>query len=122
MILLTALLLVCHFLADFSPLSTDWMLRAKSKGSPLFPILVHAGVHALLMLFVLFFFMPTTLAFQLALFQWLCHFVIDVCKGKLSFYFPVVANPTDKRYWLLFGFDQLLHQSAILAMVWFTMN
>lgn len=119
MIALILLLLICHFIADFSPISTHWMLRAKSKGSPFFPIFVHAGVHALLMLFVLFFFIPITLALQLAAFQWICHFVIDVCKGKLSFYFPVFANSSDKRYWMLFGFDQLLHQTVVLVMVWF---
>ena len=73
---LLALLFVCHFLADFSPLSTDWMLRSKSKGSPLFPIFVHAGIHALLMFAVLIFFTPVLLAIKLAGFQLICHFAI----------------------------------------------
>ena len=119
MITLILLLLICHLIADFSPLSTAWMLRAKSTGSPLFPIFVHAGVHALLMLVVLFFFIPTALAFKLAAFQWISHFAIDVCKGKMNVFFPIVTNPEDKRFWMLFGFDQFLHQSVILAMVWF---
>ncbi len=118
MITLIFLLLVCHLLADFSPLSTDWMLRAKSKGSPLFPIFIHAGIHALLMLMVLFFFIPIVLALKLAALQWISHFAIDVCKGKMNVWFPALANPTDKRYWMLFGFDQFLHQSVILFMAW----
>ncbi len=122
MILLLALLFLCHFLADFSPLSTDWMLRAKSKGSPLFPIFVHAGVHASLMFAVLFFFIPFTLAWQLATFQWFTHFIIDVCKGKMNVLFPAVANSTNKSYWVLFGFDQLMHQLMIVVMVWATIN
>lgn len=117
MILLTALLFVCHFLADFSPLSTDWMLRAKSKGWPLFPILMHAGVHATLMFAVLIFFVPFTLALQLAALQWLAHFIIDVSKGRMNVLFPSVADSTQKSYWILFGFDQLLHQLVILMMV-----
>jgi len=122
MILLLALLFVCHFLADFSPLSTSWMLHAKSKGSPFFPIFVHAGIHALLMLSVLFFFSPLILALKLAAFQCVTHFIIDVCKGKMNVLFPVVSNPEDKRHWLLFGFDQLMHQTVILLMVWANYN
>ncbi|MDB5256191.1 MAG: hypothetical protein JWM14_886 [Chitinophagaceae bacterium] len=122
MIILLALLFVCHFLADFSPLSTDWMLRAKSKGSPLFPIFVHAGVHAFLMFAVLIFFTPILLAIKLAVFQWFTHFTIDLCKGKMNVWFPAVASPTDKRYWMLFGFDQFMHQIVILIMAWASFN
>jgi len=122
MITLILLLLICHLLADFSPLSTDWMLRAKSKGAPLFPIFVHAGVHAVLMLIVLFFFIPIAFALKLAALQWICHFAIDVCKGKMSVWFPVVANPADKRFWMLFGFDQFLHQLVVLMMAWLSFN
>ncbi|MEO6902401.1 MAG: hypothetical protein ABI315_04515 [Bacteroidia bacterium] len=42
-------LFFCHFLADFTHLSTNWMLSAKRLGKPLFPILSHAAVHAALM-------------------------------------------------------------------------
>ena len=118
MILLLASLFFCYFLADFSPLSTNWMLRAKSKGAPFFPIFVHAGVHAVLMFIVLLFFIPFTLAWQLATFQWVAHFTIDVCKGKTNVLFPSVADPNHKRYWILFGFDQLMHQLVIVVMVW----
>jgi len=122
MILLIFLLLICHLLADFSPLSTDWMLRAKSKGSPLFPIFVHAGVHGFLMLIILFFFIPMALAFKLSAFQWISHFAIDVLKGKMNVFFPSVANPSNRLYWMLFGFDQFLHQSIILLMVWISFH
>lgn len=39
----------CHFLGDYTHLSTNWMLTAKRLGKPLFPILVHAFVHSILM-------------------------------------------------------------------------
>lgn len=122
MFLLLALLFICHFLADFSPLSTAWMLRAKSTGSPLLPIFVHAGVHALLMFSVLLFFLLPELAIKLALLQWLAHFVIDVSKGKMNVFFPSVTDPKNKSYWMLFGFDQLMHQLVILWMVWASIN
>jgi hypothetical protein len=120
MITLIFLLLVCHLLADFSPLSTGWMLRAKSKGAPLFPIFIHAGIHALLMLIVLLCFITTESALQLAALQWISHFAIDVWKGKMSVWFPVLANSSDKRFWMLFGFDQFLHQTVILVMIAYT--
>lgn len=117
MIKLAFLLLICHLIADFSPASTAWMLKAKSKGAPFFPIFVHAGVHAGLMFVVLTFFTPLLLALQLMCLQWLFHFLIDVWKGKMNVWFPVFSDPTDKRYWMLFGFDQFLHQAVILLMV-----
>jgi Protein of unknown function (DUF3307) len=122
MITLLVLLFICHFLADFSPLSTAWMLNAKSKGTPPLPIFAHAGIHAVLMFTVLLFFVTPLLALQLMAFQWLTHFVIDVCKGKMNVWFPIVANANDKRYWLLFGFDQLMHQCVILTMAWVSLN
>ncbi len=42
-------LFICHFLADYTHLSTNWMLNAKRLGKPLHPILIHAMVHTLLM-------------------------------------------------------------------------
>lgn len=122
MITLILLLLVCHLLADFSPLSTDWMLRAKSKGSPFFPIAVHAAVHAALMLVVLLFFIPFAFALKLAALQWICHFAIDVWKGKMGVWFPVFVNSANKNFWMLFGFDQFLHQLVILIMAWLIFN
>ncbi len=50
------MLMVCHYLADFTVLSTGWMLKAKQFGKPLYPILAHASVHALLMGFVMLLF------------------------------------------------------------------
>ena len=42
-------LFTCHFLADYTHLSTSWMLDAKRLGKPLYPIFQHALVHAILM-------------------------------------------------------------------------
>ncbi len=114
-------LFFCHFLADF-PLSNKWMLDAKQKGTPFFPILVHAGVHAVLMGIVLILFLhdePNGWFYILKLipFQWFTHFGIDVLKGKTMVWYPSTADPKNKIYWLLFGFDQFLHAVVILLMV-----
>jgi hypothetical protein len=42
-------LFICHFLADYTHLSTAWMLNAKRLGTPLFPIFCHAFVHMFIM-------------------------------------------------------------------------
>ena len=43
------ILFACHWLADYTHLSTAWMLNAKRLGKPLLPIFAHALVHASLM-------------------------------------------------------------------------
>ena len=84
--LLLLLLFSCHFLADFTWLSTPWMLKAKALGKPFFPILIHAMIHAMLMSVVLYFFIGTDLKLwgSLVLFQWGSHFIIDVWKGRMN--------------------------------------
>ena len=86
---LIILLMICHWLADFTHLSTAYMLKAKSKGNPLFPIFLHACVHGLLMMCVLFFFTPTfkSLLF-LTSFEIITHFLLDTFKGKLNIWVP----------------------------------
>jgi len=110
-------LLFCHFLADFTPLSTPWMLQAKLVGKPWWPIMVHAAVHGLLMGLVLLLFTNPLQALGLAVFQTLAHFLTDLVKGRLSAAFAMFREPSHKAYWGLFGADQLCHQVAIVAMV-----
>ncbi len=118
MILLICLLLICHYLADFTPLSTAWMLKAKQFGQPLLPIFAHAAVHAGLMGTVLLFFTLPSEAFKLTLLQLIVHFAVDTWKGRMNQWFPVLQDNTKKGYWMIFGFDQLLHQCTILLMVY----
>jgi hypothetical protein len=108
-LILLLLLLICHWLGDFSHLSTAWMLHADLHG-PLLPILAHAGVHAGLM-------SSPQIALQLALFELGTHFAIGVWKGRMTVWFLVVTSPQQKAHWYLFGFDQLLHQTIMVLMV-----
>ena len=116
--LLLLLLFSCHFLADFTWLSTPWMLKAKALGKPFFPILIHAMIHAMLMSVVLYFFIGTDLKLwgSLVLFQWGSHFIIDVWKGRMNGWFPFLRDNTKQPYWIIFGFDQLLHATMIILM------
>ncbi len=115
MVGLLILLNICHWLADYTWLSTSWMLNAKRLGKPILPILAHAGVHSLLMLFACW---AYTGNFKLGLLafaiQLPTHFAIDVWKGRMNEWFPVLQSPANKLHWVIFGFDQLLHQIIII--------
>lgn len=121
---LLILLNVCHFLADYTWLSTPWMLKAKSKGKPLFPIFCHALNHASLMGTVIFFWLPNdkyrlVTMFPLFLLQLFSHWGIDVLKGRFNVWFPELASPAKVKHWIIFGGDQLLHQIVIILMAYY---
>lgn len=116
-------LFICHFLADYTHLSTSWMLNAKRLGKPLYPIFTHAFIHASLMLVLLalvFGFSGFKLA-SLFLFQLITHFLIDVWKGKMNSWFPTLQSPANKWHWIIFGLDQLLHALVIIKMADYAM-
>lgn len=125
---LLILLFICHFLADYTHLSTNWMLSAKRLGSPLFPIFIHACVHAGLMGITLMWYSVYVDRIHiygwifLVHFQLISHFLIDVWKGKVNVWFPSLQNPANKWHWIVFGFDQLLHAIVIILMVHFLKN
>ncbi len=111
-------LFICHFLADYTHLSTAWMLNAKRLGKPLYPIFTHAFIHASLMLVLLALAFGLS-GFKLAAlfgFQLITHFLIDVWKGRMNGWFPALQSPANKWHWIVFGFDQLLHALVIIGM------
>lgn len=110
-------LFICHFLADYTHLSTAWMLNAKRLGKPLFPIFIHAAMNTMLMSLVLGWFIGFTNDWAyLVIFQWVTHFLIDVWKGRMNGWFPSLQSPANKWHWIVFGFDQLLHALVIIGM------
>lgn len=117
MVTLLILLNICHYLADYTWLSTPWMLAAKFQGKPLFPIFCHATVHAILMEIVLFILIKDVNK-EVYLF-WLqlgSHFGIDVLKGRMNTWFPSLMSTRNVLHWVVFGGDQLLHQIVIILM------
>lgn len=117
--LLLISLLICHYFADYTHLSTNFMLSAKRFGKPLFPIFIHALVHGILMLVVMLILINLDIKIVYAfIFQVITHFIIDTLKGRINLWFPSVQNPANKFHWYVFGFDQLLHQLVIILM-WF---
>ncbi len=112
-------LFFCHFLADYTHLSTPTMLAAKKLGTPIRPIYNHATMHGILMLMAMWLLTSgdNHLICFLALFQIGTHFLIDVWKGKMNKWFPSLQNPANKWHWIVFGFDQFLHAVVIITMV-----
>lgn len=117
----TTLLLLnfCHWLGDFTHLSTFWMLSAKRLGKPFTPIFVHALVHATLFfgcVSLLHGFEAGILAFAI---QLPTHFAIDVWKGRMNGWFKNLQDPTNNYHWWIFGIDQWLHHAVIIATAYF---
>jgi hypothetical protein len=110
---------VCHWAADFTHLSTDWILNAKKYGKPLYPIFIHALVHALLFFGVIWFLYDLDKAIFAGLFQLITHFITDVAKGKLHFWFRKLEDPTNKFHWWLLGADQMMHHLVIIVTVYY---
>lgn len=109
---------VIHWACDYTWLSTKWMLDAKRLGTPLLPIAVHASVHAVFMAIVIKMMHPES-SLCVAYFQFFTHFAIDVWKGKMNVWFPSLQNPANKWHWVIFGFDQLLHQFVIIVISYY---
>ena len=110
-------LLLCHYLGDFC-LTTKSMIRAKSNGKEYFPILLHAGVHAMLMALALALFGVSFQGCAVAfLIELVSHFIIDTAKSKLSIMYEVLRDNTHKPYWMVYGFDQLLHILVVVAII-----
>jgi hypothetical protein len=111
---------LCHWAADYTHLSTGWMLNAKRLGKPFFPILAHAGVHALLFFLAVLALHGIEGALISAAIQLPTHFFIDVLKGRMNGWFPSIQSPSNKFHWWAFGADQFLHQLVIIVITYFT--
>lgn len=111
----TALVLlnVGHWAADYTHLSTKWMLDAKRLGRPIVPIFLHSVVHG-----CIFSIIAACINFNVAwvifVVQCISHFYIDLLKGRLNLWFPALQSPANPYHWYVFGFDQLLHQVVII--------
>ncbi len=117
-VLLLIALLICHNLAAFC-LTITMMIRAKADGKPVWHILLHAAVHALLMGVCIFLFGVDleTLVLLMGL-ELTSHFAIDTFKARITSAIPLLADARRKPYWIVYGLDQLLHQLIVVA-IWF---
>lgn len=115
LILIFAGLLFKHFLCDF-PLQTHYQFGNKGtyghKGGVL-----HASIHAAGTLCVLLFVTSIEQALMLAALEGFMHYHIDWAKNKLNK--RLNLTPASGSYfWVLFGFDQFLHQMTYVLILW----
>jgi hypothetical protein len=113
------LLFIKHFICDFPLQANPWMYR--NKGTYLHPGgIVHAGIHAIGTLLVLAPFIGSA-SVMYALIDMVVHYHIDWAKMNLSQRYDL--QPTNsERFWILLGFDQLLHHITYFAIIYFAFN
>ena len=124
-LLLVALLMVAHFIADFlMGAGNKQIVAAKKDGKPFWPFAWHAWHHMLIMYIVFIFFqkatgheVPNVILAMLNIIQFCTHLIIDWIKTQISLKWPIWADKTKRWYWYLLGFDQLCHQVVIIGMV-----
>ena len=116
-LILLVVLLLAHYLGDFTHLSTPRMLEAKATGRSISWIGIHAGVHAILVgIAVGVIVAPTSKVLLLAaVLEFATHFLIDTGRAKLCVSFPSCATTDHDGYWYLLGLDQLAHGLVLLA-------
>lgn len=114
--LLIALLLVAHYLGDYTPLSTPRMLDAKVGKGPLWLIGAHAAVHAALVTTAVLIVRPSAeAALTAAAVQLVTHFLIDFVKMRVTVSYASLQDPSQGAFWSVFGADQLAHMFVLLG-------
>lgn len=114
-VLLTSmtLLLTKHFLADYV-FVTRRMLEEKGYFGKIGGF-QHAGVHASLTAIVLLPFLVDykDILTAIVLLEFFIHYYIDITKGYVGRVYQL--SMTQKSFWVLMGFDQLLHHITYVA-------
>lgn len=103
-----------HFLGDFV-LQTKWQVESKKRyASP--GSLLHAGIHAVLSIPALFVFTSApAILIGVPVAEFLLHYHVDYAKARIDV--ATGWTQADQAYWMLFGFDQLIHQLTYLGIV-----
>lgn len=113
------LLFVKHFICDFPLQANAWMYR--NKGTYMHPGgIAHAGIHGLGTLLVLAPFIGS-LSMLFAAIDMLVHYHIDWAKMNISKRYDLQPNNSE-RFWILLGFDQLLHHITYFVIIYFAFD
>lgn len=112
-----------HFVAD-------WLFQPRymhtNKGTFGHPGgLLHAGLHGLLTVIILLFFVDPRLAAMVAAAECAAHYLIDWTKMNVNRRAKLVPTPIgpyrwpqSEWFWIFLGFDQWLHQLCYVAIIW----
>ncbi len=110
------LLFIKHFICDFPLQANPWLYR--NKGTYMHPGgITHAGIHAIGTLLVLAPFIAGA-AVLYAFIDMLVHYHIDWAKMNVSKRYDLQPNNSE-RFWILLGFDQLLHHITYFAIIYY---
>ncbi len=113
------LLFIKHFICDFPLQAYPWMYR--NKGTYLHPGgIVHALIHGIGTAIVLLPFIGLV-ALMYGIVDLFVHYHIDWAKMGISKHYDLQPNNSEK-FWILLGFDQLLHHITYFALVYFAFN
>jgi hypothetical protein len=111
-------LVVKHFVCDYPLQAMPY--QYKNKGTYGHPGgLLHASIHVLGTAVVLWFFVGAA-AILWALADGIAHYHIDYAKVRICAHFGLQPNNSEW-YWIILGFDQLLHYVTYFGIVWFAL-
>ena len=107
-------LLTKHIIADYF-MQYPWMYKHKGKyGHP--GGVAHAVWHGILTNIVLLYFVGPITAALFGTLDAILHYHIDYVKSNYSIRNPM--QPSEQRYWIVHGTDQLLHILTYVFLVW----
>lgn len=113
------LLFIKHFICDFPLQANPWLYR--NKGTYLHAGgITHAGIHAMGTLLVLAPFIGS-LSMLYAAIDMVVHYHIDWAKMNISKHYDLQPNNSEQ-FWILLGFDQLLHHITYFVIIYFAFN
>ncbi|PKO46024.1 MAG: DUF3307 domain-containing protein [Betaproteobacteria bacterium HGW-Betaproteobacteria-22] len=112
-------LFIKHFIVDFPLQACPWIYRNKYIYGHIGG-LFHAGLHGSGTYLILYFWLGTD-AWALALLDLIAHYHIDWAKMNIAIKFKLNANNSEW-FWILLGFDQLLHHLTYFAIAHLAFN
>jgi uncharacterized protein DUF3307 len=113
-----ALFQLKHFACDFA-LQTPRQIRAKGNYGQV-PGLEHAGLHAIASLPALLVLTQSAAVIAIAIAgEFVVHYHVDWSKARIDKWRNFSNQST--AYWIVFGFDQLVHQATYLTLVFLLM-
>jgi len=106
-----------HFLGDFTPLN-KWFVKAKQYSKPMWLVIGHGAVNGILYGTFVWLIIDIKVAMLAFVIEFVTHTIIDVLKGKINQWFPIVEDRNKQIHWTIMGADQLLHQIVLIFIVY----
>ena len=118
MLTLITLLTVKHFVFDFLYQPPYQWQNKGTYGH--WGGLVHSGQHMVATFIILLFFVSSPLALGISFLEFLVHYHMDWAKMNLNKKMGWTAT-THNEFWVLVGFDQLVHSLTYIGVVYLVM-